>query len=138
MNIRAILTCLFVVFGAAATTTAIASEKPNILFIFLDDFGWKDTSYMGSDFYETPHLDKLATQGRLHIVFGLAQGPGAHHNAWILVFRSNWWRERLMNTTMVTFPCSLAQTGMIASAQGQTARDRVASCSGRYPARGGE
>lgn len=40
-----------------------ASTKPNILFIFLDDFGWKDTSYMGSDFYESPHLDRLAADG---------------------------------------------------------------------------
>lgn len=37
--------------------------KPNILFIFLDDFGWKDTSYMGSDFYESPNIDKLASDG---------------------------------------------------------------------------
>ena len=42
-----------------------AVEQPNILFIFLDDFGWKDTSYMGSDFYETPNLDKLASQGMI-------------------------------------------------------------------------
>ena len=42
-----------------------AAEKPNLLFIFLDDFGWKDTSYMGSDFYETPHLDKLAAGGMI-------------------------------------------------------------------------
>ncbi len=51
----------------AATLVCIAlnaaAERPNILFIFLDDFGWKDTSYMGSDFYETPHLDKLAAGG---------------------------------------------------------------------------
>jgi arylsulfatase A-like enzyme len=40
-----------------------AASQPNILFIFLDDFGWKDTSYMGSDFYETPHLDALAAEG---------------------------------------------------------------------------
>ncbi len=39
------------------------AERPNILFIYLDDFGWRDTSYAGSDFYETPHLDKLAAQG---------------------------------------------------------------------------
>jgi arylsulfatase A-like enzyme len=38
-------------------------DKPNILFIYLDDLGWKDTSYMGSDFYETPHLDRLASGG---------------------------------------------------------------------------
>ena len=42
---------------------AAADETPNILFIYLDDFGWRDTSYMGSDFYETPHLDALAKEG---------------------------------------------------------------------------
>lgn len=40
-----------------------AEEKPNLLFVYLDDFGWKDTSYMGSDFYETPNLDRLAAEG---------------------------------------------------------------------------
>ncbi len=39
------------------------AERPNVLFIFLDDYGWKDVGYMGSDFYETPHLDKLAGEG---------------------------------------------------------------------------
>lgn len=37
-------------------------NKPNIIFILLDDFGWKDLSCYGSDFYETPHLDKLCTE----------------------------------------------------------------------------
>ena len=50
----------FMVCGLSAAAYA---AKPNILFIFLDDFGWKDTSYMGSDFYETPHLDRLASEG---------------------------------------------------------------------------
>ncbi|MFT4642027.1 MAG: arylsulfatase A-like enzyme [Verrucomicrobiales bacterium] len=36
--------------------------KPNILFIYLDDFGWRDTGFMGSDFYETPNIDRLAKQ----------------------------------------------------------------------------
>ena len=52
--------------NTAAENTATdntAGERPNILFIFLDDFGWRDTGYMGSDFYETPNLDKLALQG---------------------------------------------------------------------------
>lgn len=38
-------------------------NQPNILLIYLDDFGWKDAGYMGSDFYETPHIDKLAGGG---------------------------------------------------------------------------
>ncbi|MEM7015044.1 MAG: sulfatase, partial [Verrucomicrobiota bacterium] len=50
---------------AMMLTATAAAEKPNILFIFLDDFGWKDTSYMGSDFYETPNLDKLASEGMI-------------------------------------------------------------------------
>ena len=43
----------------------LVPQRPNILFIFLDDFGWRDTGYMGSDFYETPHLDKLASAGMI-------------------------------------------------------------------------
>ena len=49
--------------GTIFCTQTTAGDTPNILFIFLDDFGWRDTSYMGSDFYETPHLDRLASQG---------------------------------------------------------------------------
>ena len=35
----------------------------NILFILIDDLGWKDLGTYGSDFYETPNLDRLATDG---------------------------------------------------------------------------
>lgn len=42
---------------------AVAEKPPNILFVYLDDFGWRDTGYMGSDFYETPNLDALAKRG---------------------------------------------------------------------------
>ena len=34
--------------------------KPNVLFILVDDLGWKDLSCYGSTFHETPNLDKLA------------------------------------------------------------------------------
>ncbi|MBE0653158.1 MAG: sulfatase, partial [Bacteroidales bacterium] len=34
--------------------------KPNVLFILADDFGFHDLSFMGSNFYETPNLDRLA------------------------------------------------------------------------------
>ncbi|MBN2452407.1 MAG: sulfatase [Lentisphaeria bacterium] len=43
--------------------TAPPRRPPNIVLIFADDLGWKDTGYMGSDFYETPNLDRLATEG---------------------------------------------------------------------------
>ena len=39
------------------------NKKPNILFILVDDLGWSDLGYTGSTFYETPHVDELASQG---------------------------------------------------------------------------
>ena len=38
-------------------------QKPNILFILADDYGWKDLSCSGSQYYETPNLDRLAAEG---------------------------------------------------------------------------
>ncbi len=39
------------------------SDKMNVLFILIDDLGWQDVSYMGSEYYETPNIDTLASQG---------------------------------------------------------------------------
>ena len=38
-------------------------EKPNIVLIVADDLGWSDLSYMGSEYYETPNIDKLSESG---------------------------------------------------------------------------
>lgn len=38
-------------------------KRPNFLFILIDDLGWMDLSCYGSSFYETPNLDKLASEG---------------------------------------------------------------------------
>ncbi len=64
MNYRTIVAPLLACLTTCCVGTA-AETRPNILFIYLDDFGWKDTGYMGSDFYETPHLDKLARGGMI-------------------------------------------------------------------------
>lgn len=39
------------------------SIKPNILFILIDDLGWRDLGCYGSSFYETPNIDRLAEGG---------------------------------------------------------------------------
>ena len=36
---------------------------PNILFILIDDMGWRDVGFMGSDSYRTPNIDRLAAEG---------------------------------------------------------------------------
>lgn len=42
-----------------------AQGKPNVLVIVADDFGWADTGFQGSEFYETPNLDRLAAKGMM-------------------------------------------------------------------------
>jgi arylsulfatase A-like enzyme len=39
------------------------TRKPNIVLLFIDDMGWKDTGFMGSRYYETPNMDHLASSG---------------------------------------------------------------------------
>lgn len=41
------------------------NTKPNIVFIMADDLGWNDLGYTGSDYYESPNIDRLATQGMI-------------------------------------------------------------------------
>jgi N-acetylgalactosamine-6-sulfatase len=41
----------------------LASTKPNIIFIYADDWGWGDLGCHGSTWLKTPNLDKLASQG---------------------------------------------------------------------------
>ncbi len=37
--------------------------RPNIVFILADDLGWCDLGAGGSDFYESPHIDRIASEG---------------------------------------------------------------------------
>ena len=47
----------------ASGSPAAAPVKPNVVLILADDLGWTDLACFGSDFYETPHLDRLAREG---------------------------------------------------------------------------
>ena len=46
-------------------TNAQAKEEFNVLLIHVDDLGWADIGVLGSDFYETPFIDRLAAEGML-------------------------------------------------------------------------
>jgi arylsulfatase A len=61
MDRRSFLKCAAGLPGLAAEGRA--TRPPNVVFILIDDYGWRDTSYNGSAFYETPHIDALARSG---------------------------------------------------------------------------
>jgi arylsulfatase A-like enzyme len=52
---------LLALLGSALT--AMAADRPNVIFILADDYGWRDLTCYGSTFYETPNLDRLAAEG---------------------------------------------------------------------------
>jgi len=39
------------------------AKRPNFVFILVDDMGWTDAGCFGSTFYETPNIDRLASEG---------------------------------------------------------------------------
>lgn len=49
-------------------------KQPNILFILVDDWGWTDLSSAGSQYYETPNIDKLGREG-LRFTQAYSVGP---------------------------------------------------------------
>ncbi len=59
LKMKRILTSLAVTL----TATTLATEKPNILFIFSDDHAQHAISAYGSKVNQTPHLDRIATEG---------------------------------------------------------------------------
>ncbi len=61
-------------FGAARSPLdAAATRPPNIVLIFCDDLGYSDIGAFGAGGYKTPHLDRLAAQGRTFRQFYSAQ-----------------------------------------------------------------
>ncbi|MEN8791454.1 MAG: sulfatase [Lentimonas sp.] len=51
------LSCLLFLNPVSAKET-----QQNIVFIMADDLGWQDVGFMGSEYFETPHLDALAKE----------------------------------------------------------------------------
>ena len=50
------------------------SERPNIVFVFADDWGWGDLSCFGHSHIKTPNLDRLASQGTIFTNFHVCSG----------------------------------------------------------------
>ncbi|WP_044211350.1 sulfatase [Flammeovirga sp. OC4] len=65
MKLLLLFTTLITLSFTAYSTSPKDKIKPNIIIINVDDLGWKDVGFMGSQFYETPNIDRLSTSGMI-------------------------------------------------------------------------
>jgi arylsulfatase A-like enzyme len=69
-----LLLLLFLCAFAALRDAQAAAVRPNILFIFADDWGWGDLSCHGHPYVKTPNIDRLAREGTDFHRFTVASG----------------------------------------------------------------
>ena len=68
-----IMAWLLAVMVSCSSPTVGPSRPPNIVVIYMDDLGYADIGPFGAKGYPTPHLDRLAREGRVLTDFYVAQ-----------------------------------------------------------------
>ena len=63
MRILKHLSLSLIFIGLAVGPANSATSKPNIVFIYADDWGWGDLSCHGHEWLKTPNIDRLASEG---------------------------------------------------------------------------
>jgi N-acetylgalactosamine-6-sulfatase len=58
-----LLALLLTTLGALRAAETAQSTKPNIVFIYADDWGWGDLACHGNTWQKTPNIDRLAREG---------------------------------------------------------------------------
>jgi len=62
-NMMRILPIFLIILLIGACSSKQDAVIPNIIIINIDDMGWKDVGFMGSEYYETPNIDYLSSLG---------------------------------------------------------------------------
>ncbi len=65
MRTNNVINGLGVLLLAATSSAEAKNEQPNVVFILVDDMGWKDLGVYGSDYHQTPQIDNFAKDGVL-------------------------------------------------------------------------
>lgn len=64
MKIRSSLLIVVLLMSGLSTGWAAPAQQPlNVVIFMVDDLGWTDLSGYGSDYHQTPHVDRLAADG---------------------------------------------------------------------------
>src|ERR1035438_2850300 len=63
MLVRRLVLFLTLLFALCLPFAALATERPNIVFVLTDDMGYSDPNCYGGNFAPTPNIDRLAKEG---------------------------------------------------------------------------
>ena len=63
MNTQIFFVLFLVIVGCQTDDKPGELDQPNIVIIYADDLGWMDLSFQGSDYYESPNIDRIAREG---------------------------------------------------------------------------
>ena len=77
-------TLLFLLTLVFALNTQAQKHPPNIIIIFMDDMGYADIGPFGAKAYSTPHLDRMAREGRKFTDFYVTQAVCSASRAGLL------------------------------------------------------
>ena len=65
---------MFLLITFLSCLSVFAKDRPNIVFIFADDWGWGDLGCHGHPYLKTPNIDRLANEGTDFHRFTVASG----------------------------------------------------------------
>lgn len=71
-------------FFAWTGFTREPSDRPNVVVIFMDDMGYADIGPFGAKAFSTPHLDRMAQEGRIFTDFYVTQAVCSASRAGLL------------------------------------------------------
>jgi len=61
-------------FSCTKVSENLRENKPNIIYLMLDEWGYFESSHMGNKYLKTPHIDKMAQEG-MRFTQALAGAP---------------------------------------------------------------
>jgi arylsulfatase A-like enzyme len=71
---RPLISLLLLTLLTPLRSFAADAQHPNIVFVLADDLGYTDLACFGSEYYETPNIDRLAASG-MRFTCGYSCGP---------------------------------------------------------------
>jgi arylsulfatase A-like enzyme len=103
----------------------VAQDRPNILFIIFDDWGWNHSGAYGSNWVHTPHFDRVAREGvRFRNCF-TSNPKCSPCRASILTGRNSWQTEEacchngLFPSKFAVYPDLLEEAGYVVGLTGK-------------------